>query len=74
VEGITKSTEMIASIADSSTYQDTSLENIITAVNQVDDIVQRNSATSQEVAATSEELSTQSTILAGSVARFRLKS
>jgi methyl-accepting chemotaxis protein len=74
VEGVTKSTEMITSIADSSSYQNTSIENIISAVNQVDNIVQRNSATSQEVAATSEELSTQSIILAGSVSRFKLKS
>jgi methyl-accepting chemotaxis protein len=73
VEGITKSSEMITSIADSSTYQIASIENIISAVNRVNNIVQRNSATSQEAAATSEELSAQSIILAESVSRFRLK-
>jgi methyl-accepting chemotaxis protein len=73
VEGVTKSTEMITSIAESSSYQNAAIENIISAVNQVENIVERNSATSQEVAATSEELSTQSTILAGSVSRFKLK-
>lgn len=56
---VQKSEGIIKGIADSSNYQATAVAQIEQAINQVSQVVQTNSATSEECAAASEELSNQ---------------
>jgi methyl-accepting chemotaxis protein len=72
VAGITKSTEIIQSISDSSTNQDAAIARVKDAVGYVNEIVGQNNATAQEAAEASAELSTQSTVLAENAAKFKL--
>ena len=58
-EGVSKSETLIAEIAESSNYQATAVAQINQAIGQVSQVVQTNSATSQQCAAASEELSNQ---------------
>jgi methyl-accepting chemotaxis protein len=73
VEGIVRSSELIAGIAKSSDKQSEGISQIGDAINQVSHVVQQNSATSQQSAAASQELSGQAEILEQLLARFRLK-
>ena len=57
--GVSKSDEIIKGIAEASNYQATAVAQINQAIGQVSQVVQTNSATSEECAAASEELSNQ---------------
>ena len=58
-QGVSKSETLIAEIAESSNYQATAVAQINQAIGQVSQVVQTNSATSEQCAAASEELSNQ---------------
>ena len=58
-QGVSKSGTLIAEIAESSNYQATAVAQINQAIGQVSQVVQTNSATSEQCAAASEELSNQ---------------
>ncbi|MDR0946528.1 MAG: methyl-accepting chemotaxis protein [Ruminococcus sp.] len=73
VDGINKSTDLIAAIADSSKQQSNAIEQINDGINQVSDVVQKTSATAEECAASAEELNAQSSILNQHVSRFTLR-
>jgi methyl-accepting chemotaxis protein len=73
VDGINKSTELFAEIAESSEHQSVAIGQINDGITQVSEVVQRTSATAEECAASSEELNTQSIILTEHVERFKLK-
>lgn len=63
----------IANIADESEYQRRLLSNFGHDVNQITEVVEHNSAISEESAATSEELDSQAQILNEIVSKFKLK-
>ncbi len=58
-DGVTQSEKIVNNIAEASNYQATAVAQIYQAINQVSQVVQTNSATSEECAAASEELSGQ---------------
>lgn len=58
-DGVTQSEKIVNNIAEASNYQATAVAQINQAINQVSQVVQTNSATSEECAAASEELSDQ---------------
>lgn len=70
---IGKVTEMIAEIAESSGEQATAVAQVSLGMSQIAEAVQTNSATAQESAAASEELSALATLLKESVTRFKLR-
>ena len=70
---IDKITQLSAEIADASKNQATSTAQINKALEQVSQVVQTNSATSQECASASEELSGQARGLNKEIAKFKLK-
>ena len=72
-EKIGKVTGMIAEIASSSGEQASAVAQVSLGMTQIAEAVQTNSATAEESAAASEELSAQASLLKESVARFRLK-
>ena len=59
-------------IADAAKYQSQSITHITTEVGQISDVVQSNTATSVELAAASEELSSQAQVLEELAERFEL--
>ncbi|MDR0986602.1 MAG: methyl-accepting chemotaxis protein [Ruminococcus sp.] len=73
VEGINRSTDLITEIADSSEQQTVAITQINDGIVQVSEVVQKNSATAEECAASAEELNAQSAILTEHVSRFHLK-
>jgi methyl-accepting chemotaxis protein len=73
VQGIMRSSELIAGIAKSSDGQFEGISSIGNAINEVSHVVQQNSATSQQSAAASQQLSGQAAILESLLARFRLR-
>jgi methyl-accepting chemotaxis protein len=73
VDGIEKSTNLIASIAESSKEQSNAIAQINDGILQVSEVVQRTSATAEECAASAEEQSAQASILTENVAKFTLK-
>ena len=56
---VRKTESLVASIADSSNYQATAITQIDQAIDQVSQVVQNNSATSEECAAAAQEMSEQ---------------
>lgn len=58
-DGVTQSEKIVNNIAEASNYQAIAVAQINQAINQVSQVVQTNSATSEECAAASEELSGQ---------------
>lgn len=60
-------------IADASKVQATSVSQIQERISQISNVVQTNSATAQESAATSEELNSQAMLLKNLIDMFRLK-
>ncbi len=64
--------ELIVGIASASAEQTESIRQITTGVEQISQVIQTNSATAEETAASCEELSGQSKLLKDQVARFRL--
>ncbi|MBR5260671.1 MAG: hypothetical protein IKV47_00725 [Oscillospiraceae bacterium] len=64
---------MVAQISESSQEQVISIGQVTTGLDQIASVVTANSATAEESAAASQELSGQSTILKQLVARFQLR-
>ncbi|MCL2055038.1 MAG: methyl-accepting chemotaxis protein [Oscillospiraceae bacterium] len=73
VAGISESTGIIAQIAESSEQQTMAVSQINIAVGGVTQVVAQNSATAEESAAASEEMSGQASILESLIAQFKLK-
>ncbi|MCL2227676.1 MAG: methyl-accepting chemotaxis protein [Oscillospiraceae bacterium] len=73
VAGIGESNQLVNEIAKSSEEQSAGIMQINMGVDQVAQVIQQNSATAEQSAAASQEMSGQSTILEGLVSQFRLK-
>ena len=74
VGNIDKIVNLISDIALASNEQATAITQIDQAIGQVSDVVQSNSATSEQCAAASEELSNQAHRLRELIAKFKLQS
>ena len=74
VGNIDKIVQLISDIALASNEQATAITQIDQAIGQVSDVVQSNSATSEQCAAASEELSNQAHRLRELIAKFKLQS
>ena len=64
---------LITEIAAASAEQNDSVRQITTGIDQISQVIQMNSATAEQTAASCEELSGQSKLLKDQVARFRIK-
>ena len=73
VTGINESDLLIGEIARSSQEQAAGIKQIDIGIDQVAQVVQQNSATAEESAAASEEMSSQSSMLQQLVSQFKLK-
>ena len=73
IESIHKVTEVVAEIAHASAEQSTGLEQINTALTQMDEITQRNSALVEENAATAKALAGQARSMDERASYFRLR-
>jgi methyl-accepting chemotaxis protein len=73
VSGISESNQIINEIAHSSEQQSARIVEINTGIDQVVQVIQQNSATAEESAAASEEMSGQAITLENMIARFKLK-
>ena len=73
VSGIEESSRLISDIAESSEAQSISIMKINTDIEQVTQVVYQNSATAEESAAVSEEMSGQALLLQNLVSQFKLK-
>ncbi|WP_414733654.1 methyl-accepting chemotaxis protein [Acetobacterium carbinolicum] len=73
VAEITKAAELVQEIAEASNDQATNITQINLGVDQVSQVVQGNTATAEQSAAASEELSSQSQLLKEMITRFKLK-
>ena len=65
-----QSAELIVGIADASAQQADSISQVMSGIDQISQVVQMNSATAEETAASCEELSGQSDILKNQISRF----
>ena len=72
VERVSDAVGLIDEIAEASNQQAKSVEQVTIGVNQISEVIQTNSATSEESAAASEELSGQSHLMQQLVGRFQL--
>lgn len=68
-----KNAESISRIRDYSQKQSAAIEEITRGISQISAVVQANSATSQQSAASSEEISSQAQLLNTVVAKFKLR-
>lgn len=73
VEGVAKAANLVGEIATASNEQASGIAQVNQAIAQVAQVVQTNSATSEESAAASEELSSQATLLKELVSGYKLK-
>ncbi|MBR3839961.1 MAG: HAMP domain-containing protein [Erysipelotrichales bacterium] len=73
VEGASEVTSTISQIALASESQADAISQVTVGVDQISLVVQNNSATAQECAATSEELNGQAVTLRETVAQFKLR-
>jgi methyl-accepting chemotaxis protein len=73
VGSVEKATELVGGIAKASNDQAMAVAQVNTGIEQVSQVTQTNSATAEESAAASEELSSQATLLKEMVGRFSLK-
>ena len=73
VTGINESSKMISDIAKQSDEQASGITQVNVGIDHVAQVVQQNSATAQESAAASEEMSSQSSMLQELISQFRLK-
>lgn len=71
IEGSEKSSEVIQHIADASLEQDVSIQQVSTSLSQVSGVIQLNSATAEESAAVSEEMSSQAQMLKELIGKFK---
>ncbi|MGN0306625.1 MAG: methyl-accepting chemotaxis protein [Lachnospiraceae bacterium] len=65
-------TREVSKVADDLEAQTEAFEQINAGVDRINDVVQTNSATSEECAAASEEMSSQASMLAGMVSKFKV--
>lgn len=72
VSGINESTELINKIAELSVTQNAQIEKIHAGINDVNQVVQQNSATAQQSAAASQEMSGQAHMLNDLVSLFKV--
>lgn len=72
VSGIGKAASLVSTIANASNEQASGIAQVNKGVDQVALVVQNNSATAEESAAASEELSSQAELLKEMVAKFKL--
>ncbi|MCL1829404.1 MAG: methyl-accepting chemotaxis protein [Oscillospiraceae bacterium] len=73
VSGINESDRIVNDIAKSSENQATGINQINIGIDQVAQVIQLNSATAEESAAASEQMSSQAAILEALIAQFKLK-
>ena len=71
--GINESTQLITRIAEASDEQSSRIAQINIGIDQVAQVIQQNSATAEESAASSEEMSSQSILLQELISQFKLK-
>jgi methyl-accepting chemotaxis protein len=74
VEGVSQATGMVGNIAVASGQQAQSIHQVTLSIDEVSRVVQANTATAEESAATCQELSGQAEILRDMVNQFKLKS
>jgi methyl-accepting chemotaxis protein len=74
VSGVEKAVELMGEIAVASNDQATGIAQVNKGIEQMSQVVQTNSATSEQAAAAAEELSGQAELLQNMVRKFRLKS
>lgn len=73
VNNVNAMTDIIEQISEASSNQAYSIAQIMMGIDQISCVVQTNSATAEESAAASEELSSQSQLMKNLVGRFKLK-
>ncbi len=73
VKGVEEVANIISQISEASNNQAEAIFQITMGIDQISSVVQTNSATAQESAAASEELSSQSQLMKDLVGRFRLR-
>lgn len=73
VDGAREATRMVDLISVASVEQASSIEQVTLGIDQISNVVQTNSATAEESAAASEELSGQAQMLKSLVSTFKLK-
>ena len=73
VGGVTRSAELVGEIAVASNEQATGIAQINQGISQVSQVTQSNTATAEQGAAASEELSSQAQLLKSMVNRFKIK-
>ncbi|XEC96377.1 methyl-accepting chemotaxis protein [Paenibacillus tarimensis] len=73
VEDVRKAAALAAEISEATNEQASAIAQINLGINQVSQVTQTNSATSEQCAAASEEMASQAEMLKGMVARFELK-
>ena len=73
VSGINESSQIVGDIAKSTSDQTVGITQINKGIDEVAQVVQQTSATAQQSAAASEEMSAQSTVLEELISQFRLK-
>jgi len=73
VSGINESSQIVSEIAKSSEEQSIGISQINSGIDQVAQVTQQNSATAQESAAASQEMSGQSSLLDELISQFKLK-
>ncbi|HOD39958.1 MAG TPA: methyl-accepting chemotaxis protein, partial [Candidatus Wallbacteria bacterium] len=73
VSGSAKVTDLIGEIAAAAHEQERSVTQVNQGLAQIDNVTQQNTATAEEAAAASEELSSQAAELKGMLARFNLR-
>lgn len=73
VEGARDVAQTVSNITEATNEQATSITQITQGIDQISSVVQTNSATAEESAAASEELSGQAQMLRDLVARFKVK-
>ena len=73
VDGVTKAATLVGEIAAASNEQATGITQVNQGINQVAQVTQTNTATAEQSAAASEELSGQAEVLKNTVKRFKIK-
>ncbi|MDR2532474.1 MAG: methyl-accepting chemotaxis protein [Oscillospiraceae bacterium] len=73
VAGIVESSKIVGDIARYSNEQSTSIAEIDAGINQVANVIHQNSATAEESAAASQEMSSQSKVLEELIMQFQLR-
>lgn len=72
VEGAGKVTDLVAEISNASTKQAQGIGEVNTGLTQIDDVIQRNTASAEQGAASAEELSAQAAQLKALISYFRI--